>query len=379
MIKKILAAFYFISFFSANLFAQDTAEVIKSVKEPEPHAFTLSGYVDAYYATYTDSVGKDKKTGQPNFQQFPTTAPRSNSFGLNMAMISAKYATDKVRSTITLHYGDIVLSTWSPTYTFVQEANAGVRLCKKVWVDAGFFRSHVGTEGIFGKENITSSVAVATFNEPYYEAGVKLNYNPSDKLAINVFLLNGYNIIEDNNKKKSVGMLATYVFNDKLNLGYSNYFGDDTPDTLKNAPTHFRMYHNLFINYQNKKFKAQVGGGYCTQEHSDTTKKKTASMYNALATVRYQFAKKYAIYTRGEIFNDPSGILSGIVANTENKQIGLKLWGITAGIEYKPTDNSYIRIEARQLQCDANQEIFHWNGKNQNYRSEIGIHLGVHF
>jgi hypothetical protein len=32
-------------------------------------------------------------------------------------------------------------STWSTTFNFVQEANAGVRLGKKLG-DAGFFRTH---------------------------------------------------------------------------------------------------------------------------------------------------------------------------------------------------------------------------------------------
>lgn len=371
MIKKALAIFCLITFFAEGMSAQDTIQPATTINALEHHNFSISTYVDAYYASYTDSVG------QGNFQKFPTTAPRSNSFGLNMAMITAKYSTGHIRSNITLHYGDIVLSTWSKNYQFIQEANAGFAICKKLWFDAGFFRSHIGAEGIFGKENITSSVAVGTFNQPYYEAGLRFNYLPTDKLSISVYLLNGYNIIEDNNNKKSLGMLATYIFNDKLSLSYSNYLGDDSPisDTL----THFRSYHNIYLNYQNKKLKVQLAADYCTQQNSDTTHKHTASMYNALATVRYQALKKYGVYGRGEIYNDPSGILSGIYIDKTNRQTGLKLWGITAGIEYKPTDNSYVRLEARQLQCDPNLEIFRWNGKNQSNRSEIMMHIGVHF
>ncbi len=83
-----------------------------------------------------------------------------------------------------------------------RKANAGVRLCKNLWLDAGFFRTHVGTEGLFPKENITSSVAVATYFEPYYEAGLKLSYAATEKLALSLYVLNGYNLYEDNNKKE---------------------------------------------------------------------------------------------------------------------------------------------------------------------------------
>src|SRR6478672_11560988 len=67
----------------------------------EPSKFKVSGYVDAYYAYYTDSVG----TG--NFQKFPSVSPRSNQFGLNTALISFQYDAQKLRAIVTLHYGDI--------------------------------------------------------------------------------------------------------------------------------------------------------------------------------------------------------------------------------------------------------------------------------
>ncbi len=362
MIKKTLSAFFLVTIVSSSLFSQDSSKV---------SPLTISGYVDAYYASYTDSVGQGK------FQKFPTTSPRSNSIGLNMALINVKYTTDKVRAVVGLHYGDIVKSSWDKNYQFIQEAYAGIRLCKKLWVDAGFFRTHVGTEGLFAKENITSSVAVGTFNEPYYEAGLRLNYNPTDKLAFSFYLLNGYNVYEDNNNKKSFGMLATYAFNDYLNIGYSNYIGDDAP--IGDSLSRLRTYHNFFLNFSKNKFKMQIGGDFGTQMNSDTTGKKMATMFSALATFRYAFTSKFGIYTRGEIFNDPTGFLAGKVPDKTGKQTGYKLWGATAGLEYKPTDNSYMRLEARQLQCDANQEAFHWNGKSQSGRQEIMFHMGFYF
>ncbi|HEX7414610.1 MAG TPA: outer membrane beta-barrel protein, partial [Bacteroidia bacterium] len=151
--------------------------------------------------------------------------------------------------------------------------------------------------------------------------------------------------------------------------------GDDAPDSL----SQLRTYHNLFLNYQKNKFKMQIGGDFGTQMNSDTTGKKMATMFSALATFRYAFTSKFGIYTRGEIFNDPSGFLYGRVYDKTNKNTGLKLWGATLGAEYKPTDNSYIRLEGRQLQSDANQEIFRWNGKNTNVRQEVMIHMGYYF
>ncbi|MEP7196603.1 MAG: outer membrane beta-barrel protein [Saprospiraceae bacterium] len=346
--------------------------IIAQIKnELKTNPLTFSGYVDAYYAYYSDSVGYG------NFQKFPTTSPRSNSFGLNIAMVTAKYTTEKIRSIVTLHYGDLPMTTWSSKYNFIQEANIGVRLYKTLWLDAGFFRTHVGTEGLLPKENIAASIAIGTFNEPYYQAGCKLSFAPTDKLLICLHLLNGYNIFEDNNEKKSLGLLLNYTVNDNIGIGYSNYIGDDSP--AGDSVSHLRNYHNLYLNFTKNKLKIQIGGDFGMQQNSDSTGNKTANMFSAVAAARYAITPKFGLYTRGEIFNDPSGFLSGIMTDKAGHQTGLKLWGATLGIEYKITDNSYIRMEGRQLQCDSNQEIFRRNGNNSSNRMEVMVQAGVSF
>ncbi len=333
----------------------------------------ISGYVDAYYATYTDSVG----TG--NYQKFPSVSPRSNQFGLNTALVTLQYDAAKIRGIITVHFGDIPKSTWSSSFNNIMEAHAGIRLCKKLWLDAGFFRTHFGTEGLLPKENFVSPVSVNTFYEPYFEAGARLNYLPDDKWAISIYALNGYNLYEDNNKKKSMGLLVSYAFSDKGNLGYSNYVGDDSPET--DSVSHLRIHQNIFFNYQVKKLKIQVGGDYCIQQNTDNINNKniSATMFSGVAALKYQLKEKYAVSVRGEVFSDPQGFMSGVVTDRQNKLTGLKLWGVTLGAEYKPTADSYLRIEGRQLQMDKNQEIFYWNGKNTSRRMELLCNIGISF
>src|SRR4051812_12115942 len=72
--------------------------------------FAVSGYIDAYYAHYTDSVGIDE------YQKFPSINSRSDAFGLNTAMLTVQYDAEKVRGLISLHYGDIAQSAWSPLF-----------------------------------------------------------------------------------------------------------------------------------------------------------------------------------------------------------------------------------------------------------------------
>lgn len=370
--KLILIALFIVSFVNVKSYSQTIDSTTKSTKKIDLSAIKISAYVDAYYGYYTDSVGVG------NYQQFPSISSRSG-FGLNTAMISARYDGDKVRGIVTLHYGDIAKSAWSSTFNNIMEAHAGVRLHKNLWIDAGFFRTHVGAEGLHPSENFTSSVSITTFYEPYYESGIRLNYNPNQKLAINLFVLNGYNIFEDNNEKKSFGMLVTYALGDKGSIGYNNYIGDDTPQAADSI-SHLRFYNNVFFNYTIKKLKIQLGLDYATQKNSHITYvKDKATMYSGLLGLKYQMKEKYAIYGRGEMFNDPEGFMSGVFTDKQSKLTGFKLWGATLGLEYKPAENAYIRLEGRQLQMDKDQEIFYSNGKSIASRSEILFNIGISF
>ena len=335
-------------------------------------SFSITGYVDAYYGYYTDSVGPG------NYQKFPTVSPRSNTPGLNLAQVSVQYIGQKIRAIGTIHYGDLPNATWATPYNNIQEMHVGFKLCNKLWIDGGFFRTHFGTELLSPAENITSSATVGTYHEPYYQSGLRLNFSPTSKLDINAYLLNGYNVFIDNNNKKSVGLAINYAVNEYLGLGYTNYMGDDA--AAGSAVKQFRFHNNLFLNYTKRKFRMQIGGDYCLQQNSDlATRSKYASMYSALATFRYQCAPKLGVYFRGEIFSDPDGYMSTTFIDNKGKATGYKLTGYTAGLEIKPTAESYVKVEGRYLQMDNSQYIFHYDNAPQNGRLEVIVNAGITF
>lgn len=335
--------------------------------------FSIITYLDAYYAHYTDTAAPG------SFQKFPTVSPRDNTPSLNTAQISFQYTGEQVRGVATFHFGDLPTAVWSPApYNNVMEAHIGFKVYSKLWIDAGFFRGHLGTEFVLPVENITSSLAVGTFYEPVCESGIRLNFDPNKKLEINLFLLNGYNVYFDSSKKKSFGAGVTYALGDHGNIGYTNYIGDMSrpADPL----SHMRIMQNVFINYEYKKLKMQAGGDFVMQQNSDlATGNKYAYMFSALATAKYQFAKKVGVYGRLEVFSDPDAVLSTLITDQTGAQTGYKLWGATAGFEIKPTKGSYIKIENRLLTMDKNQVIFYYNGTPYSSRYEIMINGGVTF
>lgn len=328
------------------------------------HTIKIEGYVSSYYAHYSD---ENESVG---FVQFPTMAPRNNQFGLNLAQVGLEYKSKLLRSNITLHYGDIPESVWPKTFNLIQEAHAGFRITKGLWLDAGFFRTHIGVESVQPRENVTSSMAVLTYYEPYYLSGAKLTYEVTPKLSLQINVFDGYNEYLENNKNKALGFSALYEVNDDIAITYNFLTCDETPDNVKTK--HQRYFNNLYATLVFNKFSLGLEANYGWQNNSlstDTTK--IAPFYSGLAVAKYQFIKKLAAYARGEYFSDYNRVLTG----TTN--IGNYIKGTTVGFEYKLLKNSALSLEGRILESD--NLIFKENNYNTNQRYEIIACLDVWF
>ncbi|WP_235297980.1 outer membrane beta-barrel protein [Portibacter marinus] len=329
----------------------------------------VSGYVDSYYAAYSNS----ERIG--TLQPLITVGARNNTIGLNVAQLGLHFKKGVVRGNLTLHYGDIAKATWDEDFNNVQEANAGVRLAPNVWFDAGFFHTHIGTESFLPKNNRLSSTAFKTYNEPFYQAGARLT-READNWEFQLWVLNGYNTYVDINSGKSIGLLYNYNFSENTSLTYTNIYGRESRDNRE--PAQFRFYQNIYLNQTlTDKFFMDLGFDFATQTHSVLLEsEKTAIMFAGVATFRYQFEPKSSLTARYEIFNDPDGFIGGFRA-VNGGVSGYLLQGFTFGTEYRPTEESYLRAELRQTVAASDHEIFMRNDRNSNTRTEFLVTLGI--
>lgn len=327
----------------------------------------FSAYFDSYFSAYSDSVNGN------GFVKFPTIAPRSKQFGLNIIQVSAKYISPNFRGTATIFGGDCPLSAWSPILNFVQEANAGFRVVKNVWIDAGFFRTHFGLESIQPRENMTMSLATTTYFEPYFLSGAKLTWQLNSHFALQANIFNSFNQFTETNRNKALGMSFAYTNGDKFSLTYSNIFCDES------APIsgQWRQYHNLISVFKTTHHvlgcEVNFGGQKGTAISSNY-----AMMFSSLLAYKYRITPQIAVYGRGEFFSDPKEILTGPVYNDNHTLVGLNVYGGTFGAEYKPIPNSYFRIEGRLL-SEYRDKIFYVSGNPSNQRYELIVGLGLWF
>ena len=333
---------------------------------------TFSGYIDTYYRYYTDTAGLS------GFAKFPTAAPRHNQIGLNILQFSMKYKAQNFRGTGTVFFGDIPTSSWSPKLNFIQEANAGFRVYKKLWFDAGFFRTHIGLESIQPRENITTSFATLSFFESYYMSGAKLTWQQSNKWSYQINVFNGFNNFVDNNSNKAAGLSIVYKPTDVLSFTLNSLVSDEYPDGA--SQRHLRHYTNFVSTYKGNRFKAGLEANFGYQENSnllDTTK--VAFIVSGALAMKYRMTEKWAPYGRFELFSDPNQVLTGAYVNNKNEVIGLNIIGGTFGLEFKPIQNAYFRVESRLLRTKRDEMIFYYQNTSRNYRWEGVASLGVWF
>jgi hypothetical protein len=341
--------------------AQDTLKMNNQLK--------ISSYVDTYFSAL------DTKSAQQDFQPFLSTGARDNSFGINIAQAAINYENDFLRSEVIFHMGDIPSATWSNDFPALQAANVGLKLKDNLWLDAGFFSTHLGTESFLPKNNMLSSITVLTFHEPFYQAGAKLSWDATDSWYAELLLLNGYHSFVDNNDAKSIGVLLSKTLSDNTSVTYTNLYGkENDPGT----PAQTRFYQNVYLNHQiNENISLVAGVDVGVQSNSDLNNAdKPAMIYGGLITVRYQFDPKWSITGRGELMKDEDGFISGVIVDANGRQRGLEIAGFTLGSEYRPNETAYLRTEFRYVKTPYELKVF-FDGAPTNARLEFLVTLGI--
>jgi hypothetical protein len=328
---------------------------------------TVSGYIDAYYAWDTD---KDKI-----LRQFPAFEPYRDQFKLNIAAVSLNYSTEKIRGKATIQYGDIPKVLYPSDQQYIQEANVGFSPCKNLWFDIGYFITHIGSEGL-PINNFFSSYAMGSYYEPLYQSGIKMSYDFCDKFSGSLHFINGYNLLDDNNRNKSFGLQLTYKATDKLSIVYNNIIGNEIPSS--EIEFKLRFLNNLITYYSpTEKLDFILGIDFATQEKSKISDwTASASVFSIMFSGRYKITPKFFFSLRGEYFNDAEGFLSGNYIDENGKITGLNIWGITGAFEYRPVENCYVRLESRLLSADSKLKIFY---DNSNTRTEVTLNSGIQF
>jgi len=296
----------------------------------------ILAYADLYYQ-YDFNRPADKLR-PPFLYNFK----KHDEVNVNLILARTTYDGKKIRANLGVMAGGYPkynLAAEPEFFRYIYEANLGFKFSNKISADAGIFPSHIGCETAIAKDNWNLSRSVLAENSPYYETGVKLNYQPDQKWVISLLGLQGWQSIKDNNSSKAFGLQVTFTPNEKTSFNSSSFIGNERPDTAKQT----RLFHNFYFSYSvSSKLKTLFMLDLGAERKVDKTG------YNkwmgTAFLLQYSFAKKFAAAARAEFYGDKHGVIVSDYLPSKFETTGLAL-----NLDYHPIKNFVIRAELRSL------------------------------
>ncbi|MBL7716476.1 MAG: porin [Bdellovibrionales bacterium] len=321
------------------------ASITDAAYAAKPHGISLGGFIDAYIAYDVNNPSNLDRS-------FTTQPARHNEFNINLAYLEAKLEREKVHGRLALQAGTSVQSNYAsePTVGSVsgpnlsrhlQEAFVGYRLGDATWIDAGIMLSHIGVESFISKDNLLYTRSLVADFSPYYETGVRLSHSFNDQLSAQLLVLNGWQIISENNQNKALGTQLSYSFNPKLTLIYNTFFGRESS---------FRHFHDLILKFTPDEawsFAAQADIGF--QDEAPGGQNASWNGFSVMA--KRSISQMFAITSRVERYTDPKQVL---IASSYGH--AFQSWGASLGLDANLDSNIWWRNEVRGYFSD--QAIF---------------------
>jgi hypothetical protein len=307
--------------------------ITETKAEESTSGVTWGAFLDTYYAfDFNQPAAGLNRT-------FTTQPARHNELNINLAYIEAKVERDRVHgrvafqvgTSVELNYAAEVQNDGSPSMLrHLQEAYVGYQLGEKTWIDAGIMFSHIGLESFISKDNLSYTRSLVADYSPYYQTGIRLTHDFTDRLKGQLLLLNGWQNILEKNAGKAAGSSLSYSLSPEITVVYNTFFGKELG---------FRQFHDLLIKYNpSESWSLGLQGDY--GHETQTVAGASGAWYGFALVGKYQWTRPVALTSRIERYSDPQAIMTGVDFRT---------WGASLGVDITLYQNIWWRTEVRKF------------------------------
>jgi len=228
----------------------------------------------------------------------------------------------------------------------------------------GKFATYHGAEVIEARDNYNYSRSfLFNFAIPFTHTGLMAEYTFSKALTTNLYLVNGWDNTNDNNKGKTVGARFAVTPMEPLTMNFDFMYGPEQADNSS---------HDRFLFDWTGVFKAtdkltfMINTDYAHEQKDPLNNNKNSEWYGIAAYAKYDFTDYFSTSIRAEYFNDKDGVRTGIPQ---------KLKEITITPEIRIAKNFLLRPEYRHDW--SNKDGFDSEHNTLNKKSQDTIALGV--
>lgn len=318
----------------------------------------LSGYAELYYGYDLNEPSSGKRP------YYLCSYHYNNQIKFNIAALKLSLSKNRFRSNVALMAGTYAKANlasepdWAKS---ILEANVGfaINQSKNLWIDVGVMPSHIGFESAIGAECYTFSRSIMADNSPYYQTGLKLNYqSPNQKTEFAFLLLNGWQriVMQPGFTRPALGTQFIYKPNENITFNYSTFIGSAKPDSLKQ----WRHFHNFYLLAKTHK-RHDIILGFDAGVEQKQGYSNSYNYWHTWAIInRFHLHKKHHFGLRVEQFYDKNEVII-TAAN------GINVYGYSLNWDYRPISNLLFRLEYRDF---LTNEIFFedHNGLSNRYQ-----------
>ena len=308
---------------------------------PSSSGVQLHGFVDVY-ASWNPNRPSDRNNFEPGTG---TTGVKANEFAVNLAALDVSLDPRPVGFHVVAVAGtgtDVVhASEAHPNnvrYVYQASASYLVNVGRGILLEAGIQPSHIGYEGFFSKDNWNYTRGWMGEFSPYYQTGLKVATSFDDHWSGQLWLLNGWQLVEDNNSGKSFGTQLEYA-REPLGITMNTFFGPELPDDDSHWRSFVDFVGTLKIS-ENVSAAASIDLGRQTRPQVAA-----ASWQGASVWLRYLLrdsssssSPSSALALRVEYFHDPDATVS---------PVSQSVFGSTLTFELRPHPQLIVKLDVR--------------------------------
>ncbi len=248
---------------------------------------------------------------------------------------------------------------------FVTEGYAGIHLNKMhgINIDFGIFKSYVGLLSYNNFENWNYQPSYTSDNTPWFFTGSRVQLFPTDKLKVELWLVNGWQTYGMFNESPGVGFQIQYRPKEWLSVLASSYYGHDT--ALDPNRYRFHTDNSVVARYYNAPGGRGItkaafsltgdlgfeGGDGQVRGFGNRPGIPEQNFLSAMFYNRFWYGPKqhFATTFGGGVISNPGRYLAllptGTGVLTQNPGDQFKGWDASANMQYMPNDYLTFGIE----------------------------------
>jgi len=225
---------------------------------------------------------------------------------------------------------------------FIQEAYAGFRLTKRISLEAGYFLSNKGKQILTNNSEIIQAQPMYMYFFPLNHAGVKFKYKPTDEFLFGISLLNSVQDVNSRTGNLAVSPAVSYM-DDIVEASIYGIFGNESFGDKE-----MLQIYNVFELKINVSDYLKLSGEFTYRgiEAEEFTNNSGTGLNVIKTAVDVKPLQDIALTLRL------------VYTDNQHESFGMpkEMFDYAFGAEYKPSNETFVRIEFRAFDYKLSEE-----------------------